>query len=661
MVNNSKRTVWLSYVSYPATTAVYFDRALRKLCRTISVGPKLPEEYIERWSLQAIRQPIQPLDIDTSFTPDFAEILDQSLPEHRPDLFLMVESTGGFSPQNMHKLPCPKACYLIDSHLHLDNHLEIAPFFDYVFIAQRAYLDDFRKVNPRTYWLPLACDPDVHCNNSMEKKHDIGFVGGVKPQSRRAALLSILNSKQLLYFERCFLNDMARVFSESRIVFNEAVNHDLNMRFFEVLASGSLLLADMAKGSGQDELFFAGEDYALYNDLNLFEVARFYLDNERIREKIAARGKQLALNAHTYLHRVEDLLNVVLNGKPDTFSSRELRQRSVKGMAEPDHDWRAKATPQEVPSRSFVIPVLDYSPASEYNILTLLKDLESIPGQVIVVFNDPKIAEELRTHPRIDHYIIMQRNVGVSRAWNVGLDVAESPTVFILNADLHVNSETINAMEKGLWELDRAACVGPQGSFVNFQLCCDHLYFDKGTFSEPIEVDAVSGFLFCVKRELFDSATLKFEAAFSPCYFEEWDLGLQIKIAGLKSYVIPTVGYDHHWSGTIRALRTIPYLGREETAGEIVFRNRELFQTKWRGVAKRSKIPGFLHSTWCEYAFASVNNLLHDGNIHSAAELANQLATWFPDDEKIRALVRFVEVQILKSQTEMSVNNEQKR
>ena len=66
------------------------------------------------------------------------------------------------------------------------------------------------------------------------------------------------------------------------------------------------------------------------------------------------------------------------------------------------------------------------------------------------------------------------------------------------------------------------------------------------------EVDAVSGFLFCVKRELFDDKTLKFDGAFTPCYFEEWDLGLQIKMAGLKSYVIPTIGYEHHWSGFLK-------------------------------------------------------------------------------------------------------------
>ncbi|MBI2353841.1 MAG: glycosyltransferase [Deltaproteobacteria bacterium] len=652
MKKYKNKTIWLSYVSYPITTAVYLERALRKICRVITVGPQLPEEYIERWSLQAVKQPIRPLDIDTSFSADMAEILQKSPAEDHPDLFLWIESTnGGFFPINLHALNCPRVCYLIDSHLNLETHLQIVAFFDYVFIAQRAYLDKLREVNPRTYWLPLACDPDVHGNKTDVKCHEIGFVGKVISGSRREKLLSYLNANIPIYYDRCFLEDMARIFSESRVVFNEAVNYDLNMRFFEVLASGSLLLADMASGSGQDELFVEGEDYALYHDSNLIDVSRFYLDNERIREKTAARGQRLVLNAHTYLHRVEDLLHVVLGGKAETFSAAELRSRSIAGLAEPDHAWRSRATPTVVPSRSFVIPVLDYSPASEYNIMTLLKDLENVPGQVVVVFNDPGIAEELRTHPRIDHYIIMQRNVGVSRAWNVGLDVTESQTVFILNADLHVSAGTIDDLEKGLWSLYHAACVGPQGSFVNFRLAGDHLYFDKGTFSEPVEVDAVSGFLFCVKRELFDNRTLKFEAAFSPCYFEEWDLGLQIRMADLKSYVIPTTGYDHHWSGTIRALRTIPYLGREETAGEIVLRNRELFQTKWRGIARREKREHLLQSLWRNYAFDKLQHLIASGDITSAAELCDRLISWYPEDAKVKAAFRFLELQLLKYKT----------
>ena len=261
--------------------------------------------------------------------------------------------------------------------------------------------------------------------------------------------------------------------------------------------------------------------------------------------------------------------------------------------------WRNLAVSDCVPSRSFVIPVLDYSLNSEFNILSLLLDLKDIPGHVIVIFNDPKIAEELRNHSRIDHYVIMKRNVGVSRAWNVGIDVAESPTVFFLNADLHVEIETIELLERALWKLDRAACAGPQGGFVDFRLAADHFYFEKGSFRQPIEVDVVSGFLFCVKRELFDDAILRFETALTPCYFEELDLGLQIRRAGRKSYIVPATGYDHRWGGTIGALETIPFLGREEAAASIEARNRELFYRKWRAIASLpDSSPNLLDSCW---------------------------------------------------------------
>ncbi len=644
-------TVWLSYVSYPVTTAMYLERALRSLCRVVTVGPQLPDSYISSWSLENMKLPIMPLDIDTDVDMDMERLLAQNSHLEQPDLFLWVESAV-VSIKGIECLPCPSACYLIDSHIMLDIHLQLARRFDYVFIAQREYLERFRQVNPRTYWLPLGCDPEVHCRFDLPKCYDAGFVGSVKPGSRRDTLLRELGKDVDLHYERCFWHDMARVFSKSRIVVNEAVKNDLNMRFFETLSTGSMLLSDMAEGSGQEELFLPGEDYALYHDPDLLRVARFYIDNERIRERIAARGRQLVHNAHTYRHRMEDMLNVVAGLKPDTFSAKELRQRSLAGVSEPDKGWRKKTTDPTVPSRSFVIPVLDYSPASEYNITTLLTDLEQVAGQVIVVFNSEQVASELRQHPRIDHHIVMSRNVGVSRAWNVGLEISEARTVFILNADLHVSGSTLDAMEQTLLTFDDAACVGPQGSFVNFELATDHCYFDKGSFTQPLAVDAVSGFLFCVRRELFADGVLRFESAYTPCYFEEWDLGLQIKLAGYKSYVVPTTGYEHHWSGTIRALRTIPYLGRDETAGEILFRNRDLFQLKWRGLAKRAGRQDLLQSGWREHAVLQLQQLIADANGADAAALGDRLSSVFPDDDEVKGLCRLLRMMLLKQQVD---------
>ena len=51
---------------------------------------------------------------------------------------------------------------------------------------------------------------------------------------------------------------MARIYSASRIVFNRSIKDDVNMRVFEALASGSLLLTNDLAANGQAELFRDG-------------------------------------------------------------------------------------------------------------------------------------------------------------------------------------------------------------------------------------------------------------------------------------------------------------------------------------------------------------------------------------------------------------------
>ena len=640
--------VWLAYVAYPITTAVYFERALRQHCRTTTIGPPFPPDLIDKWQLHDMRLPLKEQDISTGVRPDMVEILAGLPHEQHPDLYLWVESVGGHHPLHLEALRCPKVCYLIDSHLQLSAHLEWAKQFDMVFIAQREYLDDFKKLGMKTYWLPLGCDPEVHCNAGLPKNYPIGFVGGIQPGSRREALLNALTSKIPVHYERCFWDDMARLFSQSKIVFNEAVRNDLNMRVFEVMSTGSLLLTDMACNSGQNELFRDGEDYAIYRDSNVSEVARFYLDNEELREQIAARGQYLVHNAHTYAHRMDDLLAVALNGKPDTFSAEELRERSLTGVASIDADIPANICISGA-QRSFVIPVLDMSPASEYNILTLLKDLENIEGDVIVIFNGQEVAEHLKDHHRITRYAIMKQNIGVARAWNLGLEIAATPTVFILNADLHVERQAIDALEQALYLLPAAACVGPQGSFVEYDLACDYIHFDKGTFNLPLEVDAVSGFFFAVKLQHFNEKIIRFENGFTPCYFEEWDLGLQIKQAGLKNYIVPTSAYDHHWSGSIRALREINFYDKAETAGEILMRNRRMFLNKWRGITGRDNNRQLLESGFLRHATNHAQNLVVEGLFGDASKWLENVVMRCQANAEVMALRRFVDVMASKA------------
>lgn len=323
----SSFTVWLGYVSNPVTTAVYIERALRKICRVITVGPTMPPDL---YKCMGIRRELRSLDVETSFTPDMKDLI-RTLPEElHPDLYLWVDSVGRFShlPQNLNELPCPKACYLIDSHFAPGYYGQFSPLFDYVFVAQLNALDIFRQKNPQSYWLPLACDPEVHRDFKLARIHPVGFVGGMNA-NRERILLKIAGVTQV-HYESCFLEDMAQVFSASKIGFNHASLDDLNMRFFELPSTGAMQLFSKTSGSGQELLFRDGEDIVIYTEENIEEIVRYYLRNESCLKQIAERGKMLVKNAHTYDHRVADLLDVIVNNKKDTYSPEELRQQSVE-------------------------------------------------------------------------------------------------------------------------------------------------------------------------------------------------------------------------------------------------------------------------------------------------------------------------------------------
>jgi GT2 family glycosyltransferase len=232
-------------------------------------------------------------------------------------------------------------------------------------------------------------------------------------------------------------------------------------------------------------------------------------------------------------------------------------------------------------TRSFIIPVLDYSPHSPYNITTLLNDLEEIHGEVICIFNSHEVFDKLRDHPRIDKYCLNSLNAGVSRSWNIGINMAEGRTVFILNADVHIRPLAVSQLESYLLRLDKAVIVGPQGSHLDLKNLSVIRYFEKGVFNEPVQVHDVSGFLFAIHLERFLKHHLMFDVQFSPCLYEEWDMGLQVIKAGLACYAVPVKDFEHHWGASHDEDLSVNYFGREVSRKEIMTKNRERFMAKW--------------------------------------------------------------------------------
>lgn len=257
------------------STAVYFYHAFSKLCDVVKVYPEeLPY--------------INPKSFDL-----FVKIDDGLFPTYFPPEFH------------------PSVYYVIDTHINAKQRQEVVAKsrFDYVFCAQKRGAE-MSWESQNVSFLPLGCDPEFHSIPVKQyKKYDICFIGNVQPgwQQRRVDRLDVLfKAIPNFYFGNVFFKEAARKYAESKLVFNSAYSDDINMRFFEVMCSGSCLLTDKQDWQG---LFQPGVHFLQYSsDKQMIEIAKYYIENNNEREKIAQQGKDEVLKNHKYLHRAKEIL-----------------------------------------------------------------------------------------------------------------------------------------------------------------------------------------------------------------------------------------------------------------------------------------------------------------------------------------------------------------
>ena len=226
-------------------------------------------------------------------------------------------------------VPCPSAVVLIDLHQELHIRLLFARFFDHVFVAQRDYLERFKAdgcVN--VHWLPLGADPGVHYVEGLSRDIDVGFVGKLgNPSTERNRILSHVLSRFCTNDMRIHYApaEMGVVYSRSKIVFNKSIGGDVNMRVFEALAAGALLVTDRIS-NGLDLLLSEGVHYIGYDtpEEAVAQIERF-LSDENGRSSIAQAGQNLLFSRHTYATRLSRIIQVVMA----SGSARPALARSV--------------------------------------------------------------------------------------------------------------------------------------------------------------------------------------------------------------------------------------------------------------------------------------------------------------------------------------------
>ncbi|MBP7562186.1 MAG: glycosyltransferase [Candidatus Cloacimonetes bacterium] len=113
--------------------------------------------------------------------------------------------------------------------------------------------------------------------------------------------------------ERWYYEDLADFYNQSKINFNMTslqMKNAVNQRVFDVPACGGFILTDYKEQL--NEIYDLSNDIAYFKEIGeIKELVKYYLANLNVCEKMASNARNKVLKAHTYAHRINEMINIM--------------------------------------------------------------------------------------------------------------------------------------------------------------------------------------------------------------------------------------------------------------------------------------------------------------------------------------------------------------
>jgi hypothetical protein len=241
----------------------------------------------------------------------------------RPDWILQLDDSTPLPHLGLEALSARKAWYAVDTHLHWEWHRHYAPLFDVVFCAQKNRIGDlgaFRtEAQSAVAWLPLFFTGEPSFLPWSGRRHESAFVGTLNPalNPERIALLEGLAQRGMPV--HVAQGECDPVYRQARVVINQSARDDLNLRFFEAMGNGALLITDRISHSLED-FGEPGRDFLVYakgDAEGLSAQVRWAREHPAEAEAMARRSHAKVVAAHRMSHRLDRLLETLARPVPD--------------------------------------------------------------------------------------------------------------------------------------------------------------------------------------------------------------------------------------------------------------------------------------------------------------------------------------------------------
>lgn len=235
------------------------------------------------------------------------------------------------------------------------DYFEVLKMYDYYFCSLKGVSDKLNELGfKNAYYLDEACCPEAngeqYMNFYQRQKYgnDVAFVGSLgltKMHKDRLRLLTLVAKECFnlsvygdIYMDLKYIptelrnchthtsviNERHSMVCQSSLV-NLGIDQDVNIdmghsaRLYRVMCAGGLLLNTATKGL--DRMFKVNkkgekitsdlELVLFYDDEDLINKLDFLLEHRDIAESIAKNGKKVVLEKHTFVNRINEMLNII--------------------------------------------------------------------------------------------------------------------------------------------------------------------------------------------------------------------------------------------------------------------------------------------------------------------------------------------------------------